>query len=92
MAGSIVYELIRQICMNNFPYEVGTIKIFLYGGILGLVTSVVFEKLTVNSTIVNHEHNTLNKTSVSLTLLGVVICWALFPLLGRDAHDLLSAI
>lgn len=43
--GTVVYELARQTCLNNFPYEIGTIKIFLYGGTLGLFISLVFTKL-----------------------------------------------
>lgn len=43
--GTIVYELARQTCQNNFPYEVGSIKIFLFGGALGLITSFVMTKL-----------------------------------------------
>ena len=44
-SGTIVYELARQVCQNNFPYEVGSIKIFLFGGALGLITSFVMTKL-----------------------------------------------
>lgn len=43
--GTIIYELARQTCLNNFPYEIGTIKIFLYGGTFGFFISLLFTKL-----------------------------------------------
>lgn len=45
VCGTIVYELARQTCLNNFPYETGTIKIFLYGGTLGFFISLLYTKL-----------------------------------------------
>ena len=43
--GTIIYELARQTSLNNFPYDSGTIKIFLFGGVLGMMLSVCLNKL-----------------------------------------------
>jgi len=37
--------LARQTCLNNFPYEIGTIKIFLFGGVFGLFLSLMLSRL-----------------------------------------------
>jgi hypothetical protein len=40
-----VYELARQTCLNNYVYEVGSIKIFFFGGVLGYIASIVVSRL-----------------------------------------------
>ena len=42
--GTIVYELSRQVCLKFIDYELGTAKIFLFGGALGTVCSLLLAR------------------------------------------------
>lgn len=83
-SGTIVYELARQVCLNNYPYELGSIKIFFYGGVLGLMTSFVIHRLGKEGNIVAHPNYIQNRMSITISLVGTAIVWLLFPLLSRE--------
>jgi hypothetical protein len=56
-------------------------KIFVFGGFFGIVTSLIINK-TQNGERISEKIKT-NKWSATLALIGTLFCWALFPILSK---------
>lgn len=58
---------------------------FLFGGVLGLVCSVCLAKVGLpEANIKKHAVDVINRPTRILSLVGLLVCWALFPLLTND--------
>lgn len=79
--GTIVYELSRQVFLKVTDHEVGTAKIFLYGGVLGTICSLLIHRS--EKPIKDNRNFAPSTYSTITTLLGLMMVWVLFPLLSR---------
>ena len=80
--GTVGYELNRNLqTLYGFDGP-GTFHIFIYGGFLGLVTSI-FLKCREPETA-KHPNYTANKFSSTVALLGTIIIWVFFLLFSMD--------
>lgn len=80
--GTVGYELNRNL-LTKYGFDgPGSFHIFIYGGFLGLVASILL-KIREPETQ-RHPNYTANKFSSTVALLGTIIIWVFFPLLSMD--------
>lgn len=83
IVGSVGYELNAQL-VSRFAFDVGgSMTVFLYGGAMGTILSLLLtlkEKASINV----HPEYTANKMSRIICLLGAAFCWVFFPVLNMN--------
>ena len=82
MGGTVVYELSRQVLLKVTDCEVGSAKIFLFGGALGTLCSLMLRRTEASTR--DHPNNVTSTRASTTALLGLLLTWVLFPLLARD--------
>lgn len=81
--GTVGYEFNDQL-ISRFAFDVGgSMTVFLYGGAMGTVLSLLLSLKEGASTNIHPEY-TSNKLSRVICLIGAAFCWVFFPVLNMN--------
>jgi hypothetical protein len=84
LLGVIFYEINRQ-TMTRFAVDIGgSMTIFLFGGTLGFITSLVMRNAR-NSVPIGNERYKSSRLHAGVAAGGVLLVWSLFPCLVHES-------
>jgi hypothetical protein len=90
LVGGFFYELNRQV-IAQVNYDVGgSITIFMFGGILGSVASVILAGTAQKKEMIRRSNYTSSRFNSTIAMLGSAFFWVFYPTIFYDVPNKIS--